>query len=91
MVDYAGLERAGFSTEEGSEFDEFLSVIEENRDTIIDAENAIYDIEDEVKEIKNRGEDETSELYNQIKEGLVQNRQNEIDKLQDINDSIQEA
>ena len=90
-VDYEGLEASGFDSEEGSEFEEFLSVIEENRDVVLDAEEALEDIEDQVKEIKNRGKTETSDLYNSIKEGLVQNRQNEIDKLQAINDSIQEA
>jgi chromosome segregation ATPase len=81
LIDYEKLEGAGFDEETGEEFEEFLSVIEENRDVILDAEEALYDIEDQIKEIKERGKEETSEMYNQIKKGLVQSRQKEIDEL----------
>ena len=91
LIDYEGLENAGFDEETGEEFEEFISAIEENRDVIIDAEDALYDIEDQISEIKDRGKEETSELYNQIKEGLITSRQQEIDELQAINDSVQEA
>ena len=91
LIDYSKLDAANFDEETGTEFEEFLSVLEENRDVIIEAENALYDIEDEVQEIKDRGKSETSNLYNQIKEGLVASRQKEIDELQTINDSIQSA
>ena len=84
-------ENADFNTEEGEEFDELVATITENRDIILDAENALYDIQDSLDEIKQRGREETSELYNQIKEGLIVERQTEIDKLSEINDSIQEA
>ena len=90
-IDYAGLDAAGFNEKEGADFEKFLSAIEENRDVITDAEDALYDIEDQINEIKDRGKEETSELYNQIKEGLVMSRQQEIDELQAINDSVQEA
>jgi chromosome segregation ATPase len=81
LIDYEKLDSAGFDEETGEEFEEFLSAIEENRDIILDAEEALYDIEDQIQEIKERGKEETSEMYNQIKEGLVQSRQKEIDEL----------
>lgn len=90
-IDYAGLDKAGFDSDKGSEFEEFLSIIEENRDVLLDAEESLADIEDDIKEIKERGKDETSDLYDAIKEGMVQSRQNEIDELESINSSIQEA
>lgn len=90
-TDSEGLEAAGFTEEEREAFEEFVSTIEENRDTILDAEEALEDIEDQVEEIGDRGKEETSELYNQIKEGLIQSRQEEIDALSDINSSIQDA
>jgi hypothetical protein len=91
LIDYAGLNAAGFDEDTGKEFEEFLSAIEENRDVILEAEEALYDIEDQIQEIKDRGKQETSDLYDGIKEGLIQSRQEEIDKMQNINDSIKEA
>jgi hypothetical protein len=44
-----------------------------------------------VDEIQKRGRDSTSEIYNQVKDGLIQERQEQIDQLQAINDAIQEA
>jgi hypothetical protein len=90
-LDTNALENADFSAEEGEKFDAFLAALTENRDTINDAEDALYDIEDQVKEIKNRGRDAASSLYDAIRDGLVAERQEEIDKLSEINDSINEA
>lgn len=91
VIDYEKLDKAGFDEETGAKFEEFVSAIEENREIIIESEERLEEISDEMDEIKNRGKDETSNLYNQIKEGLIQSRQEEIDALQNINDSIENA
>jgi hypothetical protein len=72
-------------------FDAFVAAITENRDVISDAQDAMYDIEDEINEIGKRGQENTANIYNQIRDGLVQSRQEEIDKLDAINNSVQEA
>ena len=90
-INYDKLDAANLSPEDGEAFEEFVSILEENRDIILDAEESLYDIEDEVKEIQEQGLEATSELYNKIKEGLIKTSQDEIDNLQSINDSIQEV
>lgn len=91
VIDYASLDASGFNEDKMDDFEKFVSIIEENRDVIVDAEKRIEEIEDETQEINNRGKDEASDTLNVIKEGLIQSRQQEIDSLQTINDSIQEA
>jgi Mg2+ and Co2+ transporter CorA len=70
---------------------EYLSNIEKFEDDINEAEDAIIEIDDAVKEIKERGKDEYFDLEKQIKEALVNDRQKEIDKLSEINDSINDT
>ena len=70
---------------------EYLSNIEKFEDDINEAEDAIIEIDDTVKEIKERGKDEYFDLEKQIKEALVNDRQKEIDKLSEINDSINDT
>ena len=53
--------------------------------------DALYDIEDSVKEIKERGKDQYLDLETQVKDALVEQRQKEIDKLQAINDTLNET
>ena len=91
QVDWEAVDRAGWNADEGAEFEEFISYLEEQTDTAKEAQDALDDIEDSVDEIQKRGRDSTSEIYNQVKEGLIQERQEQIDKLQAINDAIQEA
>ena len=91
VINDNALASANLSSEEGSKFEELLGILEENRDVIDESYDTIADIEEEVDEIKNRGRDEASEIRNTIKEGIVTERQQEIDKLSEINDSIIEA
>lgn len=86
-----GLAAQNFSEEEMETFNQIAADVTKYRDIITDSEDSLSDIEDSVKEIKNRGKDETSELYDVIYEGMIKERQEEIDKLQDINDTIQQA
>lgn len=47
--------------------------------------------EDNYAEVKSRGKDEYLEFEERVKDALLENRQREIDKLNDINTSINEA
>jgi cell division protein ZapA (FtsZ GTPase activity inhibitor) len=51
----------------------------------------LWDIEDAVEEIKERGEEEYFELEDLIKESLATYYQDEIDKLSEINTSINDT
>jgi uncharacterized protein len=51
----------------------------------------LWDIEDAVEEIKDRGQEEYDDLEKAISEALTKAYQDEIDKLSEINDSINET
>lgn len=91
QVDWNQAEKMGWNTDEGSEFEEFISYLEEQTEAALDAQDAIDDISDAVDEIEQRGKDATSEIYDQVKEGLVKQYENQITELENINNSIQEA
>ena len=74
--------------DKGARIEEYISQMEEWFDSLEEAEEALWDIEDAVEEIKERGEDQYFELEDAIKEALVQSYQDEIDKLSEINESI---
>jgi methyl-accepting chemotaxis protein len=78
-------------TDEGQRIEDYVSQLEEWFDDLEAAEEALWDIEDAVEEIKERGEDQYFELENAIKEALVQSYQDEIDKLSEINNSINDT
>lgn len=90
-IDDTALANVSWSQEKGEEFENFLAALEENRDVIVDGLAALEDIEDQVIELKKRTRDQASNLYDHVKEGLIKERQDEIDKLSEINDSINEA
>jgi hypothetical protein len=55
---------------------------------LAEIEKALWDIEDEVKEIESRGKDEYLKLEETIYDALVAEREKEIESLQNIDDSI---
>ena len=77
--------------DKGARIEEYVSQMEEWFDSLEEAEDALWDIEDAVKEIKERGEDQYFELEDAIKDALVQSYQDEIDKLSEINNSINDT
>lgn len=89
-IDWAAI-NAISDEEEGKGVEEYLSQLEEWFGDIEEAEDNIIDIEEAVKEIKERGKDEYFDLENQIKEALENERQKEIDKLSEINESINDT
>ena len=91
-VDYTGAEAAfGDNSEIGGLFDEYVSELYELQSTADDAQDALEDIEDEMQELQDRGKDQYSDLWNQVKEAMVNNAQKQIDKMSEVNDSIQSA
>lgn len=77
--------------EEMKGIEEYVSKLEEWFDELVNAEEALWDIEDAVSEIKERGKEEYTELEDTIKEALVNAYQKEIDKLSEINQSIEDS
>ena len=78
-------------TDEGGRIEDYVSQLEEWFDSLEEAEDALWDIEDAVEEIKERGEEEYFEMEDAIKEALTQVYQDEIDKLSEINKSINDT
>lgn len=78
-------------TDEGQRIEDYVSQLEEWFDSLEEAEDALWDIEDAVEEIKERGEEEYFEMEDAIKEALTQSYQDEIDKLSQINESINDT
>jgi len=56
-----------------------------------EAEDALWDIEDTIDEIKERGKDQYFELEDMIKDALTQSYQEQIDALTEINNSINDT
>ena len=77
--------------DKGARIEEYVSQMEEWFDFLEEAEDALWDIEDAVEEIKERGKEEYFELEDAIKEALAQSYQDEIDKLSEINESINDT
>ena len=90
-VDYTKVDSMNFDADEGDDFEEFISYLEEQSDVMKTAQDSFNDIEDSVKEIKQRGRDSVSSIYNQVKEGLIKNYETQLQELENINNSIQEA
>jgi hypothetical protein len=74
-----------------SQFEEWVSSLEGNADTITEAEEAIWENTEAQRDIYNQGRDATENLYDRVAEALISERQEEIDALTTINDSINEA
>ena len=81
----------GWSDEEGEDFEEFISYLEDQGETYQEALDEIENIQDSVKEIEQRGRDATSEIYNQVKDGLVKQFEDQLEALEGVNQAIQEA
>jgi hypothetical protein len=89
-IDWAAI-NAISDTKEGEKVTEFYDKIDEWLESIYEAEEAIYDAEDAIWEELQQGKDEYLDLEEQVKEAIVSQRQEEIDKLTTINDTINET
>ena len=91
QVDWEKVNLKGWGEDEGAAFEDFIAYLEEQGDTIRNAQDALEEVQDSVEEIEKRGRDATSSIYNQVKEGLVKQYESELDALEALNNSIQEA
>ena len=89
-IDWNAIQRVTDETL-GSRIEDYVSQLEEWFDSIYDAEQAIYDIEDSLEDIKERGKQEYLDLEEKIKNAVIYSREKEIEELELINDSINEA
>ena len=69
----------------------YVSQLEEWFDSMTGAEEALWEIEDTIQEIKERGKEEYKNLEERIKEALIASYQNQIDDMEDRFDLINEA
>ena len=74
-----------------SRIEDYIKELEERQSQIEEEEDALADIEEAVWEIYDQGKDEYFDLEQKIKNALVNQRQQEIDKLSAINDSINDT
>ena len=88
-----GITDAGYRLKgkNGEKYDELYEEYVEYRDQFRDAQDALDEINDAIEEVRGRGKEDYLELENRIKEALVANRQKEIDKLSEINESINDT
>lgn len=88
-IDYEKLESR--SNEEKEAFQQFISSLEEYSETYFSAADAMTEALEMAEDMQEEYRQSTSDLYDAVKEGIIIQRQAEIDKLSDINDSINEA
>ena len=93
MIDWEGLERLEGSTDDEytARVEDYISKMEEQQDLIEEEQDKLEDINDVVWEIYNEGKDEYFDLENQIKDAVIASRQKEIDKLSEINSTINDT
>ena len=77
--------------DKGDAFDKLKEEMERIRDDMRESEDTLEDIEDETWEIRERGKEELRELEERVIEGLVKQKQEEIDAQKEQNDIIKEA
>lgn len=77
--------------EKGAEIEEYISKLEEWSDSLQEAEDRLEEIEDEVYELNETGKDEYLDFEQTVSDALKQSYQEQIDKLSEINESINDA
>ena len=71
-----------------SRLEEYISKLEEQQELIEEQEDALQEINDAVWEIYQQGKDQYFDVENLVREAIIADRQKEIDKLSEINESI---
>ena len=75
----------------GSAIEAYISKLEELVGKYEDTEDALFEIEDQIEEIKQRGIDEAISLEDRVVNAIVDSRQKQIDELQSLSDTIDES
>ena len=90
-IDSNSLDKLNWTSDMGSVYEEFVGQIEEWRDIMTDSLDNLQDLYEEAKEKKYTGKTEYGDLISRVATALQTVRQQEIDKLSEINDSINNA
>lgn len=77
--------------EQGQRIEDYVNQLEEWFDSLEEAEDKLNDIEDRIEEVKELGKEEYLDLENAIKDAVTYAYQEEIDKLSEINESINDT
>jgi len=75
----------------GEAVDSYIEQLEEMQDSIDDATDELYDIEDAIEEIMERGREEYLDLENTLYDALVEREQKIIDLFTDMSDALNES
>ena len=78
-------------SEKGQEVEDYISQLEEWSESQKEAEDRLEEIEDEVHEINETGRDEYLDLEQEVADALRESYQKQIDELNNINESINDA
>ena len=77
--------------EQGQRIEDYVSQLEEWFDSLEEAEDKLNDIEDRIEEVKELGKEEYLDFENAVKDAIIFAYQEEIDKLSEINESINDT
>lgn len=77
--------------EQGQRIEDYISQLEEWFDSLEEAEDKLNDIEDRIEEVKELGKEEYLDFENAVKDAITFAYQEEIDKLSEINESINDT
>ena len=77
--------------EQGQRIEDYVRQLEEWFDSLEEAEDKLNDIEDRIEEVKELGKEEYLDFENSVKDAIIFAYQEEIDKLSEINESINDT
>lgn len=77
--------------QQGQRIEDYVSQLEEWFDFLEEAEDKLNDIEDRIEEVKELGKEEYLDFENAVKDAITFAYQEEIDKLSEINESINDT
>lgn len=91
-IDWAGLEALqAKDAEQGEAVEAYISYLEDISGELEDAQDALIDIEDEIIAIVDEQLEARNDLTTTLRDALIKQYQNEIDKLSELNDTINES
>lgn len=89
QINYDAIVNSGMSAD--SKFSEYFSYLEDLQSKVESCEDALYDIDDGIYEVRNEGKDEFMNIEERLIQAIKEARQKEIDNLQTINDAIKDT
>lgn len=91
-IDWAGLEALqAKDAEQGEAVEAYIGYLENISSEFEDAQDTLIDIEDEIIAIADEQLKARNDLTTALRDALIQQYQNEIDKLSELNDTINES